>query len=71
LFTDSPLLLANVHVRHMLSCVHLSSETLVHPTQAVAIFGSIFYGIWYLGHPLISMENFMEIVPGEPLCRES
>ena len=26
-----------------------------------------FYGIRYLGHPLTSTENFMEIVPGEPL----
>jgi len=27
------------------------------------------YGIWYLGHPLTSTEYFMEIVPGEPVCR--
>jgi len=33
--------------------------------------GSNFYGIWYLGHPLTSTENFTEIVPGEPLCRGS
>jgi len=38
--------LANVHVRYMLSPVRLSSVcrlsvTLVHPTQAVVIFGNI------------------------------
>jgi len=46
----------------------LSSVTLVHPTQAVVIFG-IFYGIWYLGHPLTSTKNFTKIVVREPLCR--
>jgi len=30
-----------------------------------------FYGIWYLGHPLTSAENFTETVPGEPLRRGS
>ena len=25
--------------------------------------------MWYLGHPLTSMENFTEIVPEEPLRR--
>jgi len=30
-----------------------------------------FYGIRYLGHPLTSIENFTEIVPGEPLRRGS
>jgi len=42
------------------------SVTLVHPTQTVVIFG-IFYGVWYLGHPLTFTENFTEIVPTEPL----
>jgi len=28
-------------------------------------FRQHFYGIRYLGHPLTSTENFMEIVPGE------
>jgi len=59
----------------MLSPVRLSSVclsvTLVRPTQAVEIFGKFFYGIWYLGHPLISTENFTDIVPGEPLRRGS
>jgi len=39
----------------MVSPVHLSSVTLVHPTQ-------YFYGIWYSGHPLTSTENFTEIL---------
>jgi len=30
-------------------------------------FRQFFYGIWYLGHPLTSTENFTEIVSGEPL----
>jgi len=29
-------------------------------------FPQYFYGIWYLGHPLISRENFTEIFPGDP-----
>jgi len=32
-------------------------------------FRQYFYGIRYLGHPLTSTENFMEIIPGEPLRR--
>ena len=32
-------------------------------------FRQCFYGIWYLGHPLTSTENFREIVPGKPLHR--
>jgi len=35
----------------------------------VEIFGNIstaFVWYHYLGHPLISTKNFMEIVPGEP-----
>ena len=47
-----------------LSVVRLSSVTLVHPTQAVVIFGN-------LGHPLTCTENFVKIVPGEPLRRGS
>jgi len=34
-------------------------------------FGQFFYDIWYLGHPLTCTENFMEIVPGEPLRQGS
>jgi len=30
-------------------------------------FRQYFYSVWYVGHPLISTENFMEVVPGEPL----
>jgi len=29
-------------------------------------FPQYFYGIWYIGHPLISRENFTEIFPGDP-----
>ena len=32
-------------------------------------FRQFFYDIWYPGHPLTCTENFMEIVPGEPLRR--
>jgi len=42
--------------------------TLVHPTQAVLNFGNFSTAI---GHPLTRTENFMEIVPGEPLRRGS
>jgi len=48
-----------------LSVVCRLSVMLMHPTQAVQIFSS-FYGIRYLGHPMISTENFTEIVPGNP-----
>ena len=30
-------------------------------------FRQYFNGIWYLGHPLTTTENFTETVPGEPL----
>jgi len=33
-------------------------------------FRQCFCAIWYPGHPLTSTENFMEIVPGEPLHQE-
>jgi len=51
--------------------VCLSSVTLVYPTLAVAIFGNISNGIWYLGHPLTSAKNFTEIIPREPIRRGS
>jgi len=41
------------------------SETLVYPTQPVEIL-AVFLRIWYLGHPLTSVENFTEIVLGGP-----
>jgi len=37
-------------------------------TQPVEIFGN-FYSAWYLDHPLTCIENFTEIVTGEPLHR--
>ena len=59
----------------MLSPVRLSvvcrlSVTLVHPTQAVEIFGNISTAFGTLVI-LTSTENFTEIVPGEPLRRRS
>jgi len=50
------------------SVVCLSSLALVHPTQAVAIFGNISTAFGNLGHPLISRKKFTEIVPGKSLC---
>ena len=41
------------------------------PYSGGSNFRQYFYGIRYLGHPLTSVENFTEIVPGEPLCRGS
>jgi len=67
----------HVHVRYMLSPVRLSTVCLSVVCNARAPysggwnFRQYFYGIWYLGHPLTSRENFTDIVPGEPLCRRS
>jgi len=64
--------LANVHVRYMLLPVRLSSVCNVRaPYSGGSNFRQYFYGIRYLGHPLTSTENFMEIVLGEPLHRGS
>jgi len=41
------------------------------PFSGGSNFRQYFYGIRYLGHLFTSTENFTEIVPGEPLCRES
>jgi len=41
------------------------------PYSSGSNFRQYFYGIRYLGHPLTSVENFTEIVPGEPLRRGS
>jgi len=40
------------------------------PYSGGSNFRQYFYGIRYLGHPLTSTENVMEIVPGETLRRE-
>jgi len=37
------------------------------PYSAGRNFRQCFYNIQYLGHPLISTENFTEIIPREPL----
>ena len=41
------------------------------PYSAGCNFPQYFRGIWYRDHPLTPKKNFMEIVPGEPLRRES
>ena len=41
----------------------LSSATFVRPTQPIEIFGKISMPFYILAHPLISVQNFMEIVP--------
>jgi len=61
------LLLFSIHVRYMLSPVHLSSVCNADaPYSGGCKFQHFFYGIWYLGHPLTCTKNFMEIVPGNP-----
>jgi len=56
----------------MLSPVRLSVVCNIRaPYSGGSNFRQYFYGIRYLGHPLISTENFTEIVPGEPLRRGS
>jgi len=62
--------------RYMLSPVRLSYVCLSvcnarAPYSGGCNFPQYFYGIWYPGHPLIAVENFTEIVPGEPLRRGS
>jgi len=41
------------------------------PYSGGSNFRQYFYSSRYLGHPLTSTETFTEIVPGEPLRRES
>jgi len=41
------------------------------PYSGGSNFRQYFYGTGYLGHPMTFSENFMEIVPGEPLRRGS
>jgi len=50
-----------------LSSVCLSVCNARAPYSGGLNFPQYFYGIWYLGHPLTSAENFTKIVPGEPL----
>ena len=45
---------------------HLSVCNVHAPYSAGWNFWQCFYGIWYLGRPLASTENFTEIVPGTP-----
>jgi len=71
LFTDSQLLLANVHVRHNAITRPSVVWNARAPYSNGCNFPQYFYDIWYLGHPLTSTENFMDSVPGEPLRRKS
>jgi len=49
-------------------CRLSSSVTFLHPTQPVAVFhNQCFHAIVYASHPLTSMQDYTEIVPGEPL----
>jgi len=74
---NRPESLANVnsHSRSLyaicyISLVRRASVCNAHaPYSAGWNFRQFFCGIWYVGHPLTSMENFTEIVPGEPLRR--
>jgi len=53
-----------------LSIVCLSVCNARAPYSGGLNFRQYFYGIWYLGHPLTSTENFTDILPGEPLRGE-
>jgi len=62
----------SVHVRYVLSPVCLSvclSVARARYSGGCNFRHKYFYGIWYVGHPLTSTNNFTEIVPGEPLRR--
>jgi len=51
-------------------CRLSSSEKFVHPTQPVKIFSSVsIYAILYASRPLAFMQNFTEVVLGEPRRR--
>ena len=52
----------------LLSQIRLSSVTFVRPTQG-SKHSAIFFAILYLSHPLTFVQNFTEIIPGEPLRR--
>ena len=52
----------------VLSQIRLSSVTFVRPTQGLKL-SAVFLSILYTSHPLTAVQNFTEIVPGEPLHR--
>jgi len=57
---------------YMLLPVRLSVVCNVRaPYSGGSNFRQFFYGVGHLGHPLTRTENFMEILPGEPLCQGS
>jgi len=78
-YLRDPSFLANVNSRsHSLyavacpSVICMSSVTFVRSTQPVEIFGNFSTPFrTFIGHPLTSVENFTEIVPGEALRRGS
>jgi len=53
------------------SARRLSIDNARAPYSGSCNFLQYFYGIWYVGHPLTSMKDFTEIVPGKPLRRGS
>jgi len=60
------------HVRYNYAVARLSVVCNVRaPYSAGWNFPQVFYAVWYLGHPLTSVENFTEIVQGESLLRGS
>ena len=54
-----------------LSSVVCLSVTFVRPTQTIEIFGNVSMPFGTLAIHDLSVKNFMEIVPGEPLRRGS
>jgi len=59
-------------IRYMLSPVRLPYVCNARaPYSGSCKFRQFFYEIWYLRRPLTCIENFMEIVPREPLHRGS
>jgi len=60
------------NVRYMLYRPSVCLSSVVRaPYSGGSNFRQYFYGIRYPGHPMTSTENFTEMVPGEPLRRES
>jgi len=58
-------------LHYMLSPARLSVCNAGAPYSGVWNFPQYFCGIGYLGRPLTSTKNFMEIIPAVPLCRGS
>jgi len=70
LFSERELTLAIC--RHPFICLSVSLSSVCNvraPYSGDGNFWQRFNAIWYLGLPLTSMENSMEVVPKEPLHR--